>query len=132
MRLAPSLHAGVQFGDVDARRSNFVDAFGNETTYDQFGYKFTGLRLGGQLILAPSLRLLASRRYERRRYDGVEPSYQSRRSDRQMDHSLALSYTPALFWTIRPEIARTRNNSKLDLYDYSRTQYWLLVRRDFN
>jgi outer membrane protein len=129
--LSPVLAAGVQFGEVEARRSNFTE-FGFETTYDQFGYEFASLRLSGQLSVSPSMKLLAATRYEHRNYDGKEPSYMLGRSDSQMDYSLALSYTPALFWTIKPEIVHTENRSDLDLYDYSRTQYWLSVRRDFN
>lgn len=130
--LSPVLSIGVQSGEVDARRSAYTDPIFGELAFDQFGYEFTNLRLSGQLSVSPSTKLLATTRYERRNYDGTEPSYLLGRSDRQMDYALALSYTPALFWTIKPEIVHTRNNSKLDLYDYSRTQYWLSVRRDFN
>ncbi|MGV3740728.1 MAG: surface lipoprotein assembly modifier [Burkholderiaceae bacterium] len=130
--LSPVLTAGLQFGEVEARRSDFTDEFGGEFTVDQFGYEFAGLRVSGQLSLSPSMKLLASARYEHRNYDGKEPSYGLGRSDSQRDYSLALNYTPALFWTIRPEILQTHNRSDLNLYDYSRTQYWLSVRRDFN
>lgn len=130
--LAPVVTAGLQFGEVEARRSDFPDGFGGEYTVDQFGYEFAGLRVSGQLSLTPVMKLLATARYEHRNYDGKEPSYLLGRSDSQRDYSLALSYTPALFWTIKPEIVQTQNRSDLDLYDYSRTQYWLSVRRDFN
>ncbi len=134
--LSPVLSVGIQAGEVDGRRSSTVidNGFGGVFEYDlgHIGNEFYSLRLAGQLSISPSMKLLATARHEHRNYDGKEPSYELGRSDSQRDYSLALSYTPALFWTIKSEIIQTHNRSNLDLYDYSRTQYWLSVRRDFN
>lgn len=120
--LSPVGYVGLYGGRETPRASN-VPHLGND---------FAGLRLGGQVAVSPAATLVGSVSYEQRRYRGEEPGFLRDRNDRQSDVSIALLYVPALLWTIRPEISHTRNRSNIALNDFSRTQYLLTVRRDFN
>jgi tetratricopeptide (TPR) repeat protein len=93
---------------------------------------FIGARAGGQISFSAKLALIAGASVEHRDYRGEEPGFLKDRSDRQYDFSLALAYMPINDWIIRPEIAYTRNYSNIPLNDFSRTQYFVTVRRNFN
>lgn len=118
----PVVYTGIYIGRENARRANVA----------HLDNKIAGLRVGGQLNISASFRLIANASLEKRRYGANEPFFLRRRSDRQTDFSLGGSYSPALYWTIRPEVIATRNRSNIVLNDYSRTQYLVTVRRDFN
>lgn len=96
------------------------------------GNNFLGLRTGGQLSFSKTLALVASASIEHRDYRGTEPGFLRDRSDRQTDLSLALVFIPKKDWVIRPEISYIRNSSNIVLNDFSRTQYLVTVRRNFN
>lgn len=102
-----------------------------DASVSHLGNDFIGLRLGGQLMLSPSMTLVGSTSYEGRRYRGTDAVFLTTRSDQQTDFSLSLNYTPLAMWTIRPEISYTRNRSNIILNDYSRTQYSIAVRHEF-
>jgi outer membrane protein len=93
---------------------------------------FFGIRLGGQVSLNAKTMVSASASFEHRDYQGEEPGFSRDRADRQVDLSLALIFIPANDWIIRPEIAYTRNHSNIVLDDFSRTQYFVTVRHNFN
>jgi tetratricopeptide (TPR) repeat protein len=96
------------------------------------GNNFVGLRAGGQLTLSASLALVGSASVEHRDYRGDEPGFLRKRADRQHDVSLALVYMPKKDWVVRPEINYIRSNSNIVFNDFSRTQYLVTVRRNFN
>lgn len=96
------------------------------------GNNFVGLRAGGQITLSASLALVGSASVEHRDYRGEEPGFPRNRADRQHDLSLALVFVPKTDWVIRPEISYIRSNSNIVFNDFSRTQYLVTVRRNFN
>jgi len=98
----------------------------------QLGNDFAGVRVGGQLSLNAKTLVVANASFENRSYRGEEPGFERDRADRQMDLGLALLFIPAPEWVIRPEITYTRNHSNIVLDDFSRTQYLVTVRRNFN
>jgi tetratricopeptide (TPR) repeat protein len=93
---------------------------------------FVGMRIGGQLSLSTRMAVSANASFEDRHYGGEEPGFLKRRTDLQTDLSLALSYIPTRDWLIRPEISYTRNDSNIPFNDFSRLQYLVTVRRNFN
>lgn len=93
---------------------------------------FVGARIGGQLSLSTRMTVSANASFEDRRYDGEEPGFLKRRADLQTDLSVALAYIPTRDWLIRPEISYTRNASNIPFNDFSRVQYLVTVRRNFN
>jgi tetratricopeptide (TPR) repeat protein len=120
--LSPIVYAGAYLGSERPRNS----------AVPHLGNNFAGLRIGGQLSVAPTTVLVASASHEFRDYRGEEPGFLRDRSDRQTDLSLSLVYAPALHWTVKPEISYTRNSSNIILNDFSRTQYFVTVRREFD
>lgn len=96
------------------------------------GNNFYGVRAGGQLSFSAKLALVGSVSYENRDYQGEEPGFLRNRNDKQSDISLALVYIPVTDWVIRPEISYINNDSNVVLNDFSRTQFMLTVRRNFN
>jgi hypothetical protein len=118
----PVVYAGAYVGKEHPDASN-VPHLGNN---------FVGLRAGGQLSFSASLALVGSASIEHRDYRGEEPGFLRNRSDRQRDLSLALVFIPKNDWVIRPEINYIRNDSNILLNDFSRTQYLVTVRRNFN
>jgi tetratricopeptide (TPR) repeat protein len=119
---SPIAYAGAYLGGERPRNSSVP----------QLGNNFAGVRAGGQITVAQSLALTGSVSHELRNYRGDEPGFLRERSDRQTDLTLALVYTPALLWTIKPEISHTRNSSNIVLNDFTRTQYFVTVRREFD
>ncbi|WP_308843947.1 surface lipoprotein assembly modifier [Oxalicibacterium faecigallinarum] len=96
------------------------------------GHNFYGIRSGGQISLASNLGIVGSASIEKRDYRGEEPGFLRTRDDKQMDLSLALVYLPKTDWVIRPEISHIRNKSNVVFNDFSRTQIFVTVRRNFN
>jgi tetratricopeptide (TPR) repeat protein len=96
------------------------------------GNNFIGLRVGGQLTAAQATTLVGSISHERRNYRGDEPGFLRERGDQQTDLTLSLIYAPAPEWTIKPEISLTRNSSNIILNDFTRKQFFVTVRREFN
>jgi tetratricopeptide (TPR) repeat protein len=120
--LSPVVYAGAYMG-TERPRDSAVPHLGNN---------FAGLRVGGQISVAPTVVLTASASHEFRDYRGQEPGFLRDRSDRQSDLAVSLIYVPALHWTVKPEISYTRNSSNVVLNDFSRTQYFVTVRREFD
>lgn len=114
----------------------FVSGYGGDerTTDAQFkylGYTPFGARLGGQATLTPQAILFGSAAYERRNYNGVNPTFLVTREDNQYDFRLGLAYTLLPKWTLTPQLAYTRNNSNIELNEYDRTVAVVTVRKDF-
>lgn len=91
-----------------------------------------GLRAGGQLSFSPLLHLNATASYEQRNNDKNDPFFLTKREDDQYDFLVGLRYIPAASWSIRPQIAYTKNSSNIDLNSYERKSISINVRKDFN
>jgi tetratricopeptide (TPR) repeat protein len=102
-----------------------------DSSFPWLGYDLLGLRLGGQLSLSDRALLFAAASYEYRRYDGIEPLFQVRREDNQVDARLGLAYLVAPSWTLTPQVAYTYNFSNIQLNEYDRAVASISIRRDF-
>jgi tetratricopeptide (TPR) repeat protein len=80
-------------------------------------------RLGARLDGYASLALLYSD------YRRINPDFAVLRRDRQADLAAGLSWEMGGGWSLRPEVAYTRNRSNLVINDYRRTQASLILRR---
>jgi tetratricopeptide (TPR) repeat protein len=114
----------------------FVSGYGGDerATDSQFkylGYTPFGARLGGQATLTPQTILFGSAAYERRNYNGENPTFIVTREDNQYDLRLGLAYAFLPKWTLTPQVAYTKNNSNIELNEYDRTVATVTVRRDF-
>ncbi len=120
--LNPVIFASIYGGREDALDSSvkFLDQ-------DVFG-----LRAGGQLSFSPIWHLNALVSYEQRDNDANDPFFLTKRKDEQYDALLGLRYLPAPSWSIRPQIAYTKNSSNIDLNGYERKSISVNVRKDFS
>ena len=114
----------------------FVSGYGGDerttaSQYEYLGYTPFGARLGGQATLTPQAVLFGSAAYERRNYNGVNPTFLVTREDNQYDLRLGLAYTFLPKWTLTPQVAYTKNDSNIELNEYDRTVATVTVRRDF-
>ena len=91
-----------------------------------------GIRTGGQLNFSQVLQLTATASYEQRNNDENDPFFLTKREDDQYDVLVGLRYIPAPSWSIRPQIAYTKNSSNIDLNSYERQSISINVRKDFN
>lgn len=93
--------------------------------------QFDGLRIGGQAMLSETLDVFASAGLQQGRYDKTNAAFLTMRSDRLEDIALGLNWHPEKLWTIRPQLAMSRNASNIVIYSYDRIDVSLTVRRDF-
>jgi hypothetical protein len=131
--------AGIAYSQAFAGPYNpvgFASGYGGderstESTFKYLGYTPYGMRLGGQLTVAPQATLFGSAAYERRNYNGVNPTFLVTRQDNQYDLRLGLAYAFWPQWTLTPQVAYTKNDSNVELNEYDRTVATVTVRRDF-
>lgn len=97
----------------------------------QFGHSLWNVRVGGQIELDRALRFAANLGYEERRYGGPDPLFLVNRRDRETSLRLSLPWEPARDWLVTPQISFVDNRSNVVVSDYSRTQYFVTIRRDF-
>lgn len=91
----------------------------------------TGLRLGGQRTLNDTWDCFASIGLQWGKYDKVNAAFLAERDDRQADVTLGANWRFSKRWTLRPQIALSRNNSNIAIYSYRRADTSVTVRRDF-
>jgi len=120
---APVLFLSAYGGQEDADDSKF-DYLASDTIF--------GLRAGGQLAWDYKTVAFATTSYERRSYDGVDPSFLVERADRQFDVSVGVRYTPFPGLTIKPQLSYLNNDSNIALFGYDRTVLSVNLRKDFN
>jgi hypothetical protein len=114
----------------------YVSGYGGDerttdSTFKYLGYTPYGVRLGGQASLTSQAVLFGSAAYERRNYNGVNPTFQVTREDNQYDFRVGLAYTFLPQWILTPQVAYTKNNSNIELNEYDRTVAAVTVRKDF-
>ena len=91
-----------------------------------------GLRLAGQLSFDPNLDAYAAVGYQFR----DDTKFGARQSgiygqDRYADLSLGLKWKLDQDWSVRPQIAYSRNQSNIPLYVSNRTDYSITLRKEF-
>lgn len=118
---APVIFASAYFGNEDERAAGVP----------QFGHRFAGGRIGGQIDVARGLRFTASLTYEDRRYGGPDPLFLVSRRDKETGLRLGLPWDVAKDWTLTPQLSFVDNRSNVVVSDYSRTQLFVTLRRDF-
>jgi len=95
------------------------------------GHKLSGLRLGTQKPINPSMALFATLGWEGRNFGGVDPLFLVTRQDRQTSLNLGMTWSPAKDWRITPQIALTRSSSNIVINDYDKRMISIAARREF-
>ena len=98
---------------------------------EHLGHKLVGWRAGLQMPLLPTLAAYGTVAQERREFGGSDPLFLVQRDDRQTDFAVGLSWVPAAFWRITPQLAWTRTRSSVPLADHTRHIFSVAVRREF-
>jgi outer membrane protein len=126
----PSFSIGLNYGQEKAL-GELPD--GNKRTL--------GARLGSQVGVGGGLLASAGVGYSSDQFDiereilfdtkpGAQPTIVTR-SDRKLDFNLGLNWIPELNWSVRPNFTHTRATSNISIYEFTRNDFSLSVRRDF-
>ncbi|OIQ74462.1 tetratricopeptide repeat protein [mine drainage metagenome] len=92
---------------------------------------FRGVRLAVQHALPGNLALYGSLGVQNGGYDKVNVAFAQLREDWQYDVAAGLNWRMAERWSIRPQLAWTRNQSNIPIYQYDRTDASMTLRWDF-
>jgi tetratricopeptide (TPR) repeat protein len=117
----PIVYGGVYGGIEDAKDGNFK----------YLGHRPIGLRLGGQKTLSETWLAFVNASAERRKYMGIDPLFLVDREDKQYTAGIGLSWLFAKDWRLSPQVSYLRNNSNIAINEYSRTQVFVSLRKDF-
>jgi tetratricopeptide (TPR) repeat protein len=90
-----------------------------------------GLRVGGQTSMLASTEVFANVGYQIGKYDKENIAFLAFRNDKQVDASLGGVWHADKYWTVRPQISYTKNNSNIPIYSFDRLDASITVRRDF-
>lgn len=126
----PGFSTSLNYGEETAQ-GNLFD--GNKRSL--------GARFSGQIGVATSLIAAVGLGYSRDQFDrerfinfstkpGVIPVAVVRR-DNKVDFNMGLTWVPELNWSVRPNFTYTRATSNNSIYEFTRNDISLSVRRDF-
>ena len=90
-----------------------------------------GLRVGADVAVAPRLRLLGSAAWERGQFDRFDPSFLVERRDVLGNYEAVLEYALDRRTSLRFGITQTNQRSNIVIYEYDRTEGWMMLRFDF-
>lgn len=124
--LAGSLYYGTE-KDV----SNIVTPATPDGGRTDGAMHFTGLRVGGQTNVSDEVSLFANASAQSGNYSRTNPFFLTQRSDRLASMALGANWRWRKYWTLRPQLAYTRDSSNIVIYSYNRTDVSLTLRRDF-
>jgi outer membrane protein len=62
---------------------------------------------------------------------GIDPLFLVDREDKQYTAGIGLSWLFAKDWRLSPQVSYLRNNSNIAINEYSRTQVFVSLRKDF-
>jgi outer membrane protein len=114
-------YGGVYVGEEAERAPGFA----------YLGHRLYGIRAGVQYPMGPQVAAFATAAYENRRFGGVDPSFLVQRHDDQWNFSLGISWIPAPYWRVTPQVGWSKVDSTVPLADYDRRVVSVAVRRDF-
>jgi tetratricopeptide (TPR) repeat protein len=90
-----------------------------------------GLRVGADVAIAPRLRLLGSAAWERGQFNQVDPSFLVERRDVFTNYEAVLAYALNDRASLRFGVTLTNQRSNIVIYEYDRTEGWMMLRFDF-
>lgn len=93
--------------------------------------RILGLRLGGQLNLRDNLDAFVSIDAQQGDYRQSNTAFQKTRGDNQVDAVMGIIWRIDNAWSLRPQVLYVRNRSNIPIYAYERTDFSIMLRRDF-
>ena len=95
------------------------------------GKRFSGLRVGGQMVVGEFTTLYTNAGAQTSNYNKVNFNFLRERDDRLHDVKIGADWQWNKFWKLRPQLSYAKNNSNIDLYTYNRLEFSVALRRDF-
>lgn len=120
--LTPSLAVGLLLGAGEEQARN------GRPDGDK---RFVGARANLQAAVARNLGAFATAGVQWGDYQVVNPTFNDERKDVLYDATIGVSWTFADRWSLQPQLIWIRNDSNIPTSDFDRTDYLLLLRRDF-
>lgn len=93
--------------------------------------EFMSMRITLQSAVARNLGAFANAGVQWGDFQVVNPAFNGKRDDVLYDATLGLSWIFADRWSLQPQVVWIRNDSNIPSSDFDRTDYLLLLRRDF-
>ncbi|MDX1434768.1 MAG: tetratricopeptide repeat protein, partial [Gammaproteobacteria bacterium] len=117
--------------------SAFIGAFAgiedtDDDTVEFLGYRFGGLRGGGQMQVRRDLALFGYANLEIRNYEADDPLFGERRRDTQVGARVGGEYRFAGNWSFTPAVEYVNNDSNIVIHDYDRWVVSGTVRLDLD
>lgn len=90
-----------------------------------------GLRAGAEAPIQPHLKLMVSAAWERGQYDRLDPAFLAERRDFITSYEIALQYAFDRRTFVRFSLAQTDQSSNVPIYEYERSEGWVMLRYEF-
>ena len=125
----------VRVLDEGSRTFAYASAFrGSEVATDgrtDGDRRLWGVRAGLQRALRADADWFVSATWQKSSYEQQNAIFLTTRQDWQYDISAGVNWQMAQHWSLRPQLAYTRNDSRVSLNDFERYEISVTVRRDF-
>ena len=125
----------VRVLDEGSRTFAYASAFrGIETATDartDGDRRLWGVRAGLQSALRADADWFATATLQKSSYETFNPIFFTTRRDWQYDLAAGVNWQMDRNWSLRPQLAYTRNDSRVSLNDFERYEISVTVRRDF-
>jgi tetratricopeptide (TPR) repeat protein len=96
------------------------------------GKNFNGFRVGGQDALNDKTELFANVGWNDGTYTKQDAAFLTTRHDTLTDATIGTNWHWDKLWTLRPQVAWSRNQSNISIYGFDRVDTSVTLRRDFN
>jgi tetratricopeptide (TPR) repeat protein len=93
--------------------------------------RLLGVRIGAETAIQPRWKLTGNAAWERGQYNRVDESFLTERRDFRWIFEAALQYALERNLFLRFGIAHADQRSNIPIYEYTRSEWWLMLRREF-
>jgi tetratricopeptide (TPR) repeat protein len=93
--------------------------------------RWLGMRVGGETVIGPRVKLTAMAAGEWGQYDKFDTEFQVERRDIRQAYDLMAQYWLDRAWSLRLGLSYVKQSSNIPLYEYNRSEWLLMLRREF-
>jgi hypothetical protein len=93
--------------------------------------RLLGVRLGAETLIQPRLKLTGSAAWEQGDYNRFDEAFLAERRDVRWVFETALQYALERNLFLRLGLSHADQRSNIPIYEYTRTEWWLMLRREF-
>jgi hypothetical protein len=130
--LTAGLGGSKQIGQSTTLFAGFAAGKENDIGGNPNGDKrHVGLRLAAEIEVLPRTKLIATAAPQRAQYDRFDPAFLAERRDDRREYEAVLQYSLDGRLVLRAGVAYTVQRSNIPIFEFSRTDYWVTLRRDF-